>query len=265
FEMPVGEPVERVEVAGSLCELGQIPWAEREYRRALDDLPVVSGESLFARRDWATWLHDREQYEKAAEVIGEFFDALEEDGPAQRTLMRQLEGRQYLNALNARRQFYLACHYESEKEYDRQREALKKAAALYDDDPDILIAMYRSPGADEEFRKETVARVQAMSQRLLQLIEQYPDEPSFHNQWAWLISNTEGDYQAAVEHSKRSLELSPEEPSYLDTLARCYFAAGEVEKAVETQRRAVELAPHYQVMRRQLAEFERTLAAKRSQ
>ncbi|HEX6963142.1 MAG TPA: hypothetical protein VF175_14830, partial [Lacipirellula sp.] len=209
FEMPVGEPVERVEVAGSLCELGQIPWAEREYRRALDDLPVVSGESLLARRDWATWLHDREQYEKAAEVIGEFFDALEEDGPAQRTLMRQLEGRQYLNALNARRQFYLACHYESEKKYDRQREALKKAAALYDDDPDILIAMYRSPGAEENFRKETVARIQSMSQRHLQLIEQYPEEPSFHNQWAWLISNTEGDFQAAVEHSKKSLELSP--------------------------------------------------------
>jgi tetratricopeptide (TPR) repeat protein len=263
FEMPADDPSERVQTAGSLCELGQIEWAEREYRKALEDLPVISGESLLARRDWATWLHDREQYKKAADVIGEFFEALEEDGPAQRRLMRQIEGRQYLNALNARRHFYLACHYESEKEYDRQREALKKADALYGDDPDILIAMHRSPGADDEFRKETVARIQAMSQRHLMLIEQDPDEPSFHNQWAWLISNTEGDFQKAVEHSKKSLELSPEEPSYLDTLGRCYFSAGEIEEAVKTQRRAVELAPHYQVMRRQLAEFERALAAKR--
>jgi Flp pilus assembly protein TadD len=103
-----------------------------------------------------------------------------------------------------------------------------------------------------------------MSQKHLTLIEQYPDEPSLHNQWAWLVANTEGDYAKAVEHSKRSLELAPDEPSYLDTLGRCYYAAGDLENAVKTQRRAVELAPHYQVMRRQLAQFERELAAKQS-
>jgi tetratricopeptide (TPR) repeat protein len=264
FEMAGEDASERVEVAGSLAELGFIDWAEREYRKAIDDLPVLSLESLEARRNWATWLHDREQYKEASDVIGEFFDALAEDAQARRQLFRQGNGRQYLNAINARREFYLACHYESRKEYDRQREALKKAAALYDDDPDILIAMYRSPGADEAFRKETIAKIQEMSQRHLILIEQYPEEPSFHNQWSWLVSNTEGDYGKAVEHSLKSLELSPEEPSYLDTLARCYYAAGELEKAVESQRRAVELAPHYGVMRRQLDQFERELSEKRA-
>jgi tetratricopeptide (TPR) repeat protein len=133
---------------------------------------------------------------------------------------------------------------------------------LYEDDPDILIAMHRSPGASKEFREETNLKIQEMSQRHLELIRRYPDEPSFHNQWAWLVSNTEGDYAKAVEHSLRSLELSPDEASYLDTLARCYFAAGDLENAVKSQRRAVELAPHYQVMQRQLAQFERELAAK---
>jgi tetratricopeptide (TPR) repeat protein len=264
FEMAVEDPGERVELAGSLAEMGFIDWAEREYRKAIDDLPVVSLESLEARRHWAMWLHDREQYKEAADVIGEFFDGLAEDDQARRRLFRQGNGRQFLNAINARREFYLACHYESRKEYDRQRETLKKAAALYDDDPDILIAMYRSSGADEAFRKETITKIQEMSQRHLMLIEQYPEEPSFHNQWAWLISNTEGDYAKAVEHSLKSLELSPEEPSYLDTLARCYYATGDLEKAVESQRRAVELAPHYGVMRRQLDQFERELSEKRA-
>ena len=263
FEMPMDEAVEGVEVGGSLAELGCIDWAEREYRRALDDLPVVSLESLQARRDWATWLHDREQHKEAADVLGEFFDALAEDAPARRQLIKKMDGRQYLNPISARREYYLACHYESRKEYDRQRASLETAWGKYGDDPDILIAMYRSPDADEEFRETTRTRIEEMSQRHLMLIEQYPDEPTFLNQWAWLVSNTEGDYAKAVEHSLRSLDLSPEEPSYLDTLGRCYYAAGDLENAVKTQRKAVELAPQFGVMRRQLAQFERELAAKK--
>ena len=64
-----------------------------------------------------------------------------------------------------------------------------------------------------------------------------------YNQWAWLVTNTEGDFAQAVQHSLRSLELAPDEPSYLDTLGRCYFAAGDVENAIKSQRKAVELAP----------------------
>lgn len=262
FDLPGGEAAERVDVGGALAELGCIDWAEREYRRALDDLPVVSLESLDARRDWAIWLHDREQHKEAADVLGEFFDALGDDAPARRKLLKQMDGRQYLNPVSARREYYLACHYESRKDYDRQRELLEKAWARFSDDPDILIAMYRSPGADDAFRESTRARIEEMSQRHLSLIDQYPDEPTFLNQWAWLVSNTEGDYAKAVEHSLHSLELAPEEPSYLDTLARCYYAAGDLENAVKTQRRAVELAPHFEVMQRQLAQFEKEFAAK---
>lgn len=263
FEMPTNEAAQRVEVGGALAELGRVDWAEREYRRALDDLPVVSLESLQARRDWATWLHDREQHKQAADVLGEFFDALAEDAPARRQFIKKMEGRQYLGPISARREYYLACYHQSRKDYDRQRQSLEKAWASYQDDPDVLIAMHRSTGADEEFKEATRERIQEMSQKHLTLIEQYPDEPTFLNQWAWLVSNTEGDYAKAVEHSLRSLELSPEEPSYLDTLARCYYAAGDLENAVTTQRRAVELAPQYGVMRRQLAQFERELAEKK--
>ena len=38
---------------------------------------------------------------------------------------------------------------------------------------------------------------------------------------------------------------------------RRHFSAGDVENAIKSQRKAVELAPQYQIMRRQLAEFEK--------
>jgi tetratricopeptide (TPR) repeat protein len=81
-----------------------------------------------------------------------------------------------------------------------------------------------------------------------------------YNQWAWLVANTEGDYHKAIRYSRRSLELLPNTASFLDTLGRCYYAAGDIEKAVKAQRQAVRLIPHMQVMQRQLALFERALA-----
>jgi cytochrome c-type biogenesis protein CcmH/NrfG len=68
--------------------------------------------------------------------------------------------------------------------------------------------------------------------------------------------------EEAINLSLRSLELDPDQPAYLDTLARCYFSAGNVEKAVLVQKRAVRLAPHERQMAAQLREFESALEAK---
>ena len=91
--------------------------------------------------------------------------------------------------------------------------------------------------------------------------DSYSRSPTgLYNQWAWLVSNTEGDYDKAVRYSLRSLEFNPDQASCLDTLGRCYFSAGRIEEAVEVQRRAVELQPWMKIMRRQLDEFEAALA-----
>src|SRR5690606_21432715 len=78
----------------------------------------------------------------------------------------------------------------------------------------------------------------------------------FYNQYAWLISNTEGDKRKALQYSLRSLELVPDEPAQLDTAGRCYFALDDLENALRVQRRAVKLMPHSPPLVRQLAEFE---------
>ena len=124
--------------------------------------------------------------------------------------------------------------------------------------------MYRVKDVDEEFHKQTVARIQQASRTVEGLIKQQPDNAQWYNHWAWLVSNTEGDYAQAVKHSLRSLELSPDSPSYLDTLGRCYYAAGEFEDAVRVQREAVRQHPHLQVMRDQLELIESALAEHKS-
>ena len=199
--------------------------------------------------------------------MGDFFAALDADAPAKRRLIGEINegngsGREELSSTKARWQFYLACVDGARQDYDSQRKRLEEAAKEYDKDPDILIAMYRVPGSDEAFKGLTRSRIKQLSQFTQTLIDEYPQYPGYYNQWAWLIANTEGDQQKAVEYSKKSLELAPEEPSYLDTLGRCYYAVGDLENAVKSQRRAVELSPHYRVMQRQLALFEAALAEK---
>jgi Flp pilus assembly protein TadD len=257
--------MDRVAIAKTVAELGRVDWAEREYRRVIEEEPVLDERSMEARSDLAMWLHDREEYQAAADVLSEFCDAVAADGVGRQRLIEEIElrassGREALQNVEARRDFYLACVDEARGDFDRQRRRLKDAIGKYDKDPDILIAMYRSPGADEDFRQFTRVKIRGTAKYMQGLIDEYDDIPTFFNQWAWLIANTEGNQELAVEYSLRSLKLAPDEPSYLDTLGRCYYAVGDYANAVKYQRRAVKLAPQYQVMRRQLKLFKDALA-----
>lgn len=262
FEMKPDSEFERLVIAERLAALGSVDWAMRDYQAAIDALPATDFESLYARRELAMWLHDRQEFKAASDVLTEFFTAIQakENRAARKTLLQQIDGQAYLNALEGRQLLYLANHQHARGEYDSERETLERAYDKFDGDPDVLIAMLRIPGVDDAYKQQARDRITKMSDFYLNEIERMPEDPSKYNQWAWLVSNTEqsaADYQKAVQHSLRSLELSPEEPSYLDTLGRCYFSAGDVENAIKTQQKAVELAPQYQIMRRQLAEFEK--------
>ncbi len=83
----------------------------------------------------------------------------------------------------------------------------------------------------------------------------------YMNEYAWLVSNTEGDYRKALEYSLKSLEMDPDSAKY-DTCGRCYFAVGDLENALLMQRRALKLDPHSPPMIRQLKEFEDAMAAR---
>jgi tetratricopeptide (TPR) repeat protein len=128
--------------------------------------------------------------------------------------------------------------------------------------------MYRSPEADDKWRNAVRKQIQTLSRQIQQEIDENPNSPDAYNQWAWLVSNTEGDYQKAIQYSHRSLELIPPGAgdsagaSFLDTLGRCYYAAGDYENALKYQRQAVEKVDYMQVMHRQLELFEKTHAEK---
>ena len=147
---------------------------------------------------------------------------------------------------------------------------MEQAYRLDENNADILIAMYRVEDAPEPFRRNSRTRLAATVNTLEKSIKQLasmnsrrPNVSEFLarqcNHYAWLVSNTEGDAEKAVERSKISLNLDPGNASYLDTLGRCYYAVGDLENAINVQRQAIVKHPHLKVMQRQLKLFEDTL------
>ncbi|NOY41869.1 MAG: hypothetical protein GXP26_08545 [Planctomycetes bacterium] len=289
FQLAIGDIHQRYEVSSMIGELGRHDWAEREWQYMIENLPVSDGTSFAARRDLATMrLFDREEYQKAADLLGEALDAINKQMGEDKNKKRQFNsktGRQWLAQNRAQQDFFLACQEEKQGNFQQQRKLLDAAYKGDVENPDVLIAMYRLQGADEAYKKTTLGRIQALSRKLETQIEAEPSVPNYYNHWAWLISNTEGDFKKAVAYSRRSIEVVPKEPylkgmlgicydemrsidwlppspSYLDTLGRCYYAAGDLDSAIKYQRQAIRRHPHMAVMRRQLELFERELAAR---
>jgi hypothetical protein len=255
--------------ARDLEEQGQFEWASREYRRSIDDDKIATQEGIFARVYLAAMLHDYERFEEAANVIEPLAKAVKNDGHTGQLyaeLHRLYRGRLNLpeaEAVSARLHFYRAGQYHAAKDYKRERESLELAIKFDPTDADVLIAMYRLPEADDAWKTNVQQRITSLAQKFQQEIDENPSDPNAYNQWAWLVSNTEGDFQKAVRYSHRSIELIPPNAgksaggSFLDTLGRCYFAAGDIDNALKYQRQALEKVDYMQVMHRQLAQFEK--------
>lgn len=261
------QPLESLDAGRLLEALGQFEWAVREYQSGVEGQPIEAASAIGARAMLSNLLQDYERYEEGAAALAPLIEAMEQNpdierayANAQTNLAQQSHFLPEGNALIARMHYLRALHFQQEHDWKRQREALLAAIKADETDADVLIAMFRLADADDAWMADTRERIKKLSRKIEAEIEDNPNNPIPYNQWAWLIANTEGDFQKAVRLSRRSLELEPGTASFLDTLGRCYYSAGEFEKAVESQREAVALIPHMQVLQRQLKQFEEKLA-----
>jgi len=270
---------EHILAAFSLQERGLFDWCEREYRFVIGRAPPVSQEGLRARLIFSEMLHDLQREKDAADVLRDAVEAMEKDENA-RYLVARL-GREP-GSLPSRMYYFLAEHARLNGDRKQYVEHLRTAVGHDPTDADVLIGTYRASEEDSAWRKETLdlirAAVSEFRDEAIEYERQAAEAPTeriraeyhrelaaAHNQLAWLVSNTEGDYDEALRSSQRSLELRPETPGYLDTLGRCYYAKGDYKSAVLYQSRAAELDPHSVQIRRQLEFFQQALKAAQGQ
>jgi tetratricopeptide (TPR) repeat protein len=269
-----GDPLERIWVrsrtAISLEDRGLTEWAIREYRRIASMDATQGGMGAFkqqrmgdfkeqAVRLLAELLHDGQRDKEAADALSDFL----KESPPRRFAQGRFDKDRA--SVISRMHYFRSEQYRQEANREAQISHLRQGIEADPTDADVLIAMYRLPRADDAWVESTQQNIRQavdiFAARLERLrgfgvvVNRY-EIASELNQIAWLVGNTVGDYDQAVAHSRRSLELRPRSAGSLDTLGRTYFAEGDVTNALKYQRRAVKLEPHSQQIRRQLLEFE---------
>jgi tetratricopeptide (TPR) repeat protein len=264
-------PQEHASVVDRLVERGLVEWADRELRQIIALGPVGSVTDVRARRFLADSLHDRRRDREAAEVLKGLLDAADADPMVmQRMRAARQPGEVTISLLRSSMNFYFACDAEDQSDSARQRQFLDKALEQDRTNVDVLIALYRASREQPQQRAQFLALIKDVIETCRGQIENAPDEPTFYNQIAWLVANTEGDVDEAIRLSHKSVDLARAEGEspkrvggLLDTLGHCYFAKKDYANAVKYQTEAATLDPHTASIARQLKVFQEALAAQK--
>jgi tetratricopeptide (TPR) repeat protein len=234
-----------------------LKWAEREYQaviapnRQAADSPFIS----YTYGLLGELLNDQQRFGEAADKLEEYVKTM---APKPRGRPGRGAGERSRDQVLARMHFFRAKQHAAEKDTAKQIEHLNKALEHDATEADVLIALYRAEQSPEE-RKQVVTKIRNAAALFKQRVITAPEDTMWMNQYAWLVGNTEGDYDEAIRLSQRSLELAEEGQmgGYLDTLAHCYAAKKDYETALKHQARALELEPHSGEIRRAYERFKR--------
>lgn len=253
----------RREIGRVLETRGRFDWAEGEYRQVIDRLPIESLPAAVLRTQLANLLGELEKHRQVVEVLEPLVERLQNDSAFRARYQQSILD---LDAeyLSSKMHYHRALAASG----DEAREALRKSVEQYPHNADVLIAMHRQEG-DAAWKDETRRAIERVTRRfelIIQQLEQAVQEgrgdamarrslATACNEYAWLVSNTDGNVESALKASLRSVELMPKEAAFLDTLGRCYYANGEIERAIASQRQALRVEPHSPPLQRQLKFF----------
>jgi tetratricopeptide (TPR) repeat protein len=266
FQLSGNKAEDHKDMGIQLSQRGLFDAAEREFRHVIATSPQDTQATIDAQDYLSAMLHDQEHELQAAEVLQKLADAMDKDP----TVLQRVKEYGIDNSPDMKRgqmHFYYACDHAAHDKLDDQRRELDEGAKCDPTNADILIGLYDTSAKDPARRKQAMELIRAADKGFRETIALQPSEPSYYNQDAWLIGNTEGDYELAIQYSQNSIELLKNRPEelplneagFLDTLAHCYAGKGDFENAVKYQARAAELDPHTLQIARALEKFRRQL------
>jgi len=230
-----------------LARWGAAEWALREYRGLIDDPDRMVGQRALAAILGAEFLHEQGRDAEAGEALATILDP--PDDLVDRVLTTLERDPQ---AVRSRMTYFRAC---AAADPALRRRLLEESLRTYSKDVDTLIALYHLEDNTPAQQADAAARIRRATEAIENQIAALPDDTQGKNEYAWLVANTEGNLAKATRYSRATLEDSFDNSSYLDTLAHCQAAAGDLRRAVRTQWLALRQEPHSPLIRRNYARF----------
>jgi uncharacterized Ntn-hydrolase superfamily protein len=150
---------------------------------------------------------------------------------------------------------------------DDNKEPIKELKRIYN-----LYKITFLPSAhirfEKEYRKEgKIKEAEKELQRAYNLmrlaLNERPNDASVFNSIAWECAQRDFHIDEAYKYAKRALELDPDDPNIMDTMAFLYYKKGEYKRAIEIEKKALKKSPNNEFFKKQLKLFKKTLQEKR--
>jgi len=243
----------RLQAAQFLARWGAVEWCLAEHAAIIDDAESSVGMVTASTSACAEFLHEQGRDEEATALLHKLLD-----DPGRRESVEQALAQLGHEPANqrARMHYFAACAAAERGDTTAERRLIEEALAAHGHEVDSLIALHRLAGRDPERLAEVRPRIGQAVARIKETILTVPEDPNSYNEYAWLVSNTEGDFGEATAFAHKAVELALESPSLLDTLAHCLAATGDLDGAIRTQSVAVRLEPNNRMLRLNLERFE---------
>ncbi len=91
--------------------------------------------------------------------------------------------------------------------------------------------------------------------KLEEVCRDFPRSALHYNNLAWMAARCGRQFDVALSHAQRAVELQPDNPMYLDTLAEVYFAQGNREKAQQLAQQCMAMDSKSKHYREQMDRF----------
>jgi len=122
---------------------------------------------------------------------------------------------------------------------------------------DIGVAILIVSELDKRGRKAEADRIFAETFRHFEdICRNYPRSAVHRNGAAWLAARCRRRLADALDHARRAVELTPDKPACIDTMAEVHFQLGDRPKAVELMNTCIRLDPDNPYFRRQRKRFQ---------
>ena len=249
------DDTDRLQMAILLARWGCVDWASTCYTALLDDARTPSAEFALAAILASEFLHEQEREAEAAACLGKLLDNTVGRKDLNVDQILQQLGRDQ-RTVRSRMHFFESCAARARGEIPAARQAVEIALRSYAKDVDALIALYTLPDNTPDQRADAVRRINEALRQIDNEIQATPEDANSYNEYAWLVANTQGDIDKATRYSKQSLAKSFDSASYLDTLAHCRAAAGDLKGAIRWQMLARRQEPHNRMILANLRRFQ---------
>ena len=262
IDLEEGSMSEHWHVGYSLRHRFRLHWAMAHYQKVMENGHLeIRIRATIAAAETAAYLGD---YSSATAFLDKGIELLE--SPKYKEQFNNSALR--VTAVQRYRAYYLAQQAADNGNWEKVREIVTQAwtipgSNIDAEEMDLVILAYRlckqQSNGDQDFQKKIEQALKQMWQAVGKDHDNIPERvPNTCNSAAWLLANTDGDYQKALIFIEAALKAEPDNATYLDTLSHVYFLGGKIDEAIRTQEKVVRMAPEAVIFRRALERFKQT-------